>query len=84
VYSFAIIMWYARRSLRGKLSPARLRELTLHTSRARNRELLMREEPYEGVSLFEIINKVVTEKLRPRLPAPSAERPASLLDLIQR
>lgn len=47
-------------------------------------ELMTREEPYVGINLFEIINKVVTEKLRPRLPAPSDEFPSCLLDIIQR
>jgi hypothetical protein len=45
---------------------------------------MTREEPYVGINLFEIINKVVTEKLRPRLPAPSDEFPSCLLDIIQR
>src|SRR3989344_2415470 len=44
---------------------------------------MTREEPYVGINLFEIINKVVTEKLRPRLPAPSDEFPSCLLAIVK-
>lgn len=47
-------------------------------------ELLMRAEPYKEFSLFEVIHKVISDKLRPELPPPSPEHPESLLEVIRR